>query len=66
MGKRALFRELLAAAQRTGVEFIRLDTLARELLARRETIPVCDQHLAEIDGRSGNVAVQAAGEEARS
>ncbi|HTB80057.1 MAG TPA: 4-deoxy-4-formamido-L-arabinose-phosphoundecaprenol deformylase [Opitutaceae bacterium] len=60
MGKRALFRELLAACKNAGVEFIRLDDLARELLANRAAIPVCDQVLAEIDGRSGLVATQAA------
>jgi undecaprenyl phosphate-alpha-L-ara4FN deformylase len=59
MGKRALFRELLAACKNAGVEFIRLDDLARELLANRAAIPVCDQVLAAIDGRSGTVATQA-------
>ena len=56
LGRRALFRELLAACKKAGVEFIRLDGLARELLADRAAIPVCDQVLAEIDGRSGLVA----------
>ena len=60
MGKRPLFRSLLAAAREAGVEFIRLDSLARELLAGRAAIPVCDQVLAAIDGRSGLVATQAA------
>ena len=59
MGRRGLFRELLAACQKAGVEFIRLDALARELLVRRDTIPVEDQVLAEIDDRSGLVATQA-------
>src|SRR5579885_165034 len=59
MGKRALFQALLAAAKNAGVEFIRLDDLARELLADRAVIPVCDQVMAEIDGRSGLVATQA-------
>jgi undecaprenyl phosphate-alpha-L-ara4FN deformylase len=59
MGRRALFRELLAACKNAGVEFIRMDDLAHELLARRETIPVIDQVMAEIDGRSGLVATQA-------
>ena len=59
MGRRAIFRALLAAARQRGVEFIRLDALARDLLARRESIPVQDQVLAEIDGRSGIVATQA-------
>ncbi|MSU47548.1 MAG: 4-deoxy-4-formamido-L-arabinose-phosphoundecaprenol deformylase [Opitutus sp.] len=58
MGRRALFRELLAACKRKRVQFIRLDDLARELLANRSAIPVCDQVMAEIDGRSGLVATQ--------
>jgi undecaprenyl phosphate-alpha-L-ara4FN deformylase len=58
MGKRGLFRALLAACRAAGVEFIALDELARELLGRREQIPVCDQVMEEIDGRSGRVAVQ--------
>lgn len=58
MGKRPLFRALLAACYNAGVEFIRLDDLARELLNDRAAIPICDQVPAEIDGRSGNVATQ--------
>ena len=58
MGRRALFRALLASWRKRGVEFVRLDALAAELLARRETIPVCDQVMAPIDGRSGLVATQ--------
>lgn len=60
MGHRTLFRALLKACRDRGVQFIRLDELARELLANRAAIPVCDQRMAEIDGRSGLVAVQAA------
>jgi len=59
MGRRALFRDLLAACRARGVEFVRLDAVARELLANRAAIPVCDQVQAEIDGRSGFVAAQA-------
>jgi undecaprenyl phosphate-alpha-L-ara4FN deformylase len=58
MGRRTLFRELLDGCRRRKVEFIRLDDYARELLANREAIPICDQVLAEIDGRSGLVATQ--------
>ena len=58
MGKRSLFRALLAALRESGVEFIRLDDLARELLSKPDLIPVCDQGMATIDGRSGLVAVQ--------
>jgi peptidoglycan/xylan/chitin deacetylase (PgdA/CDA1 family) len=59
MGRRGLFRALLAAWRARGVEFVRLDAYAEELLARRESIPVCDQVMAPIDGRSGLVATQA-------
>ena len=58
MGKRSLFRALLAELRGAGVEFIRLDDLARELLSHRDSIPVCDQSMASINGRSGLVAVQ--------
>jgi undecaprenyl phosphate-alpha-L-ara4FN deformylase len=59
MGRRAIFRELLQAWQKAGVEFIRLDDLAKVLLADRDSIPVRDQVMAPIDGRSGVVATQA-------
>ena len=62
MGHRTLFRALLTACRERGVEFIRLDGLARELLANRDAIPVCDQRMAEIDGRSGLVATQVTGQ----
>ncbi|MDE3083713.1 MAG: polysaccharide deacetylase family protein, partial [Verrucomicrobiota bacterium] len=58
MGKRALFRELITACKNADVKFIQLDGLARELLSARASIPVCEQVLAEIDGRSGAVATQ--------
>jgi peptidoglycan/xylan/chitin deacetylase (PgdA/CDA1 family) len=61
MGRRPLFQALLAACKDAGVEFVRLDDLARELLANRAAISVRDQVLAEIDGRSGVVATQSAG-----
>lgn len=58
MGRRNLFRSLIMACQAEGVEFIRLDDYARELLANRDAIPVCDQLMETIDGRSGLVATQ--------
>jgi hypothetical protein len=60
MGKRSLFRALLRICTEHGVQFIRLDDYARELLANRAAIPVRNQILAPIDGRSGTVATQAA------
>ena len=59
MGRRHLFRALLAACQQAGVEFIRMDHLADELLANRAAIPVRDQVMGTVDGRSGLVAVPA-------
>lgn len=60
MGKREMFRTLVRACAGSGVQFIRLDDLARELLADRTAIPVRDQVQAPVDGRSGLVATQAA------
>jgi undecaprenyl phosphate-alpha-L-ara4FN deformylase len=58
MGRRELFRALLRACRDRGVEFVRLDGVARALLAHPAAIPICDQVLAPIDGRSGLVATQ--------
>jgi len=60
MGRRELFQALLAECQKAGVEFVRMDDYARELLANRDTIPVRDQVMGTVDGRSGLVAIQAA------
>jgi peptidoglycan/xylan/chitin deacetylase (PgdA/CDA1 family) len=66
MGRRETFRELLTAWVRRGVNFIRLDEYARELLANRSAVPVCEQVMAAIDGRSGLVATQGGMVESRS
>jgi undecaprenyl phosphate-alpha-L-ara4FN deformylase len=60
MGRRALFRQFLEACRRSGAEFVRLDDEARRLLGNRAALPVCDQVMAPVDGRSGLVASQAA------
>jgi undecaprenyl phosphate-alpha-L-ara4FN deformylase len=57
MGRRALFRELIGVCREAGVQFIRLDDYARELLVDRGEIPVREQIMAPIDGRSGLVAM---------
>ena len=59
MGRRGIFRELLSKCRRSGVEFVRLDDEARRILTDRSAVPVCDQLLAPIEGRSGLVATQA-------
>jgi undecaprenyl phosphate-alpha-L-ara4FN deformylase len=58
MGRRGIFRELLAACRAQGVEFVRLDEEARRILSDRAGVPVCDQVMAPIEGRSGLVATQ--------
>ena len=60
MGRIALFRDLMRAWAAHGVEFMRLDEVARELLSAPASLPVQDLVLAAIDGRSGTVATQAA------
>ena len=59
MGRRELFQQLLAQCRRMGVEFIRLDDYAREILADRSSVPIRTQSMAAIDGRSGLVATSA-------
>lgn len=59
MGRRQLFQQFIAACRARGVQFIRLEALARERLAQAPSVPVCDQVMAPIDGRSGFVATQA-------
>ena len=56
MGRRELFRDLVKRARAAGVEFIRMDDFAREILADRSCIPVRDQVVKTVDGRSGLVA----------
>jgi len=60
MGRRSIFRGFLGACRDSGVEFVRLDAEARRLLADRAAIPVCDQLMAAVEGRSGLVATQGA------
>jgi undecaprenyl phosphate-alpha-L-ara4FN deformylase len=60
MGRRRIFRQLLAACRERGVEFVRMDDEARRILSDRKRVPVCEQVMAAIDGRSGLVATQGA------
>jgi peptidoglycan/xylan/chitin deacetylase (PgdA/CDA1 family) len=60
MGRRGVFRDFLGACRRAGVEFVRMDEAARAILADRPAVPVCEQVMAPIEGRSGLVATQAA------
>jgi undecaprenyl phosphate-alpha-L-ara4FN deformylase len=58
MGRRGIFRALLGLCRSSGVEFVRLDEEARRILVDRAAVPVCEQVMAPIDGRSGLVATQ--------
>ena len=58
MAKLPLFRQLMQAWADQGVRFVRMDDLAREILADRDAVPVRPLVMAEIDGRSGKVATQ--------
>jgi undecaprenyl phosphate-alpha-L-ara4FN deformylase len=60
MGRRALFQELLRALKRERVAVVSLEQTARELLARRDRIPVCEMVQGPVDGRSGLLALQGA------
>ncbi|HEY1765691.1 MAG TPA: 4-deoxy-4-formamido-L-arabinose-phosphoundecaprenol deformylase [Opitutaceae bacterium] len=59
MGRRGIFREFLEGCRRAGVAFVRLADEARVLLADRSRLPVHEQLMAPIDGRTGLVATQA-------
>jgi len=60
MMKLPLFRDLLKAWSDKGVTFVRMEDLAHDLLSGRDFVPIHDLVMAEIDGRSGTVATEAA------
>ena len=65
MRQQALLRELLRRARAHNLRVQRLDALAQQLLRDPEKLPVCELSMAEIDGRSGTLAVQSARHERR-
>jgi peptidoglycan/xylan/chitin deacetylase (PgdA/CDA1 family) len=58
MARRAIFRQLLERCRDANVQFVRMEDVAREYLARRDSIPVCDLVQGSVDGRSGLLAIQ--------
>ncbi len=58
MARRAIFQEFLQLCRQGQVEFVRLEDMARNLLANRDAIPVNDLGQGSVDGRSGRLAVQ--------
>jgi peptidoglycan/xylan/chitin deacetylase (PgdA/CDA1 family) len=57
MGRRAIFREFLGLCRGAGTSFVRLDEEARRILSDGG-VPVCEQVMAPIEGRSGLLATQ--------
>lgn len=58
MAKLAWFTEFLQAAQERGVQFVKMEDVARETLQNYANIPVCDLIQDEVPGRSGRLAMQ--------
>lgn len=55
------FRKFLQQAQQQNVQFVKLETIAKETLANPAKIPVCELIQGEVDGRSGTMAIQGKG-----
>lgn len=53
-----LFRDLLARALQNGWRITAVDEIARDSMARSDSVPVCEMIAGEIDGRSGTLALQ--------
>lgn len=51
------FRNFLQIAKLNGVQFVTMETIARELLQTPDNIPVCELVQGSVDGRSGTMAV---------
>lgn len=58
MAMRDWFRDFLRQSRERSVHFVRLEDVAAQLRRHPERIPVCDLIAAEVDGRSGTLAVQ--------
>ena len=52
------FGSYLQTLQANNVRFYKMETVARQHLAQKDQIPVCDLMQGEVDGRSGFLALQ--------
>lgn len=52
------FKNFLVTAKEQNIQFIKMNDIANAALANSEAIPICELILKEVDGRSGQVAVQ--------
>jgi len=52
------FSAFLQRAKEAAIQFSTLATVAQQILAHRNTVPVCEHLLGEVDGRSGTLTIQ--------
>jgi peptidoglycan/xylan/chitin deacetylase (PgdA/CDA1 family) len=52
------FKTFLMEAKARHIEFIKVEDIAKDCLANRNTIPICDLIQGTVDGRSGTLALQ--------
>jgi undecaprenyl phosphate-alpha-L-ara4FN deformylase len=52
------FKAFLMEAKKQNIPFIKVNDIAKECLANRNTIPICDLIQGTIEGRSGTLALQ--------
>lgn len=53
------FREFLIAAKQNHIQFVKMDSIAQQVLQNPDAIPVNELIQSSVDGRSGTMAVQA-------
>ncbi len=58
MRHRSFFRTLLEKLGSKNIRMVKLEDVARNLLKRPESLPVCDLVSGTVDGRSGTLAIQ--------
>jgi undecaprenyl phosphate-alpha-L-ara4FN deformylase len=52
------FKTFLLKAKSQGIQFIKVEEIARQSLMNQSNIPICDVIQGSVDGRSGTMAVQ--------
>ncbi len=52
------FKNFLIQLKNENIQFIKLENIAKKLLAQPQTIPICSVVQSTIDGRSGTLAIQ--------
>lgn len=52
------FKEFLMKVKELNIHFVKMEAIAKEILAENHHIPICDMVQGSIDGRSGTLALQ--------